>query len=374
MQAVPPNAPLTGREEVAAASAVLRSGALTSAAHEGGEQVRGFESEAASYTGARLAVAVNSGTAALQAALLAIGVGRGDDVLVPSFTFVATANAVVSVGARPVFVDVEEGACTMDPADAEAKMTPRTRAIIPVHLYGNVARMGEIAAAAKRRDARVIEDAAQALGSTLDGRHAGTFGDIGCFSLYPAKVIMSGGEGGFAVTDRPRLRDRMRMARNHGMLRGGDAQMPGLNLRMPEMAAAVGRAQLAKLPRFLKARRRNAEMLSGMLAGLDVRLPSPRAGEKVNWYLYTIFAGRRRDALARRLNAAGIGAAAYYSVPVHRMPLYNTASRRPAQPLAATLRAARGVLSLPVHPGVSEADLRKTARIVRSVAGKRRKE
>lgn len=371
-KSVPPNAPLAGREEVAAASAVLRSGALTSASHEGGEQVRGFESEAASYTGARLAVAVNSGTAALQAALLAIGVGRGDDVLVPSFTFVATANAVVSVGARPVFVDIEEETHTMDPADMEARMTPRTRAVIPVHLYGRVARMGEIAEAAKRRGARVVEDAAQALGSTLDGGHAGTFGDVGCFSLYPAKVIMSGGEGGFAVTDRPRLRDRMRMARNHGMLRGGDAQMPGLNLRMPEMAAAIGRAQLARLPRFLKARRRNAEALSGMLADADVRLPSPRAGEQVNWYLYTVSAGgRKRDALARRLNAAGIGAAAYYPVPVHRMPLYNTASRRPAQPLAATTRAARAVLSLPVHPGVSEADLKKTARIVMSVVGKR---
>lgn len=371
VQAVPPNAPLTGREEIAAASAVLRSGALTSASHEGGEQVRMFESEAASYTGARLAVAVNSGTAALQAALLALGVGRGDDVLVPSFTFVATANAVVSVGARPVFVDILGGSYTMDPESVEARMTPRTKAVVPVHLYGGVARMGEIAEVAKRRGARIVEDAAQALGSTLDGRHAGTFGDVGCFSLYPAKVVTSGGEGGFAVTDRPRLRSRMRMARNHGMLHGNDARMAGLNLRMPEMAAAVGRAQLAKLPRFLRARRRNAEALSGMLAGLDVGLPSPRSGEEVNWYLYTISAGRRRDALAKRLNAAGIGAAAYYPVPVHRMPLYGTASRRPAWQLPATLRAAREVLSLPVHPGVSEADLRRMARIVGSVAGRR---
>ena len=372
VQAVPPNAPLTGREEIAAASAVLRSGNLTSASHEGGEQVRQFESEAASYTGARLAVAVNSGTAALQAALLAFGIGRGDDVLVPSFTFAATANAVVSVGARPVFVDILGDSYTMDPASVEERMTPRTRAVIPVHLYGGVARMDEIAEAAKRRGARVIEDAAQALGSTLDGRHAGTLGDAGCFSLYPAKVMTSGGEGGFVVTDRPRLRDRMRMARNHGMLRGHDVRMPGLNLRMPEVAAAVGRAQLAKLPRFLRARRRNAEALSGMLEGLDVRLPSPRPGEAVNWYLYTISAGRRRDALARKLGAAGIGAAAYYPVPVHAMPLYRTASRRPAWQLPATLRAAREVLSLPVHPGVDMDDLRRTARIVESVAGRLR--
>ena len=373
MQRVPPNAPLTGREEAAAAAAVLRSGALTSASHEGGEQVRGFESEAASYTGASYAVAVNSGTAALQAALLALGVGRGDDVLVPSFTFVATANAVVSVGARPVFVDIDEDSYTMDPSDLEARMTPRTRAVIPVHLYGHVARMDEIGEAARRRGARVIEDAAQALGSTLEGRHAGTLGDAGCFSLYPAKVMTAGGEGGFAATDRPRLRDRMRMARNHGMLRGHDARMAGLNLRMPEVAAAVGRAQLAKLPRFLKARRRNAEMLSGLLAGANVRLPSPRAGEDVNWYLYTVSAasGRIRDELARRLNAAGIGATAYYPVPVHRMPFYDTATRRPARPLAATYRAARTVLSLPVHPGVGEEDIKRTARIVRSVAGRR---
>ena len=369
---VPPNAPLTGREEISAASAVLRSGSLTSAAHEGGGQVRAFESEAASYTGARLAVAVNSGTAALQAALLALGIGRGDDVLVPSFTFAATANAVVSVGARPVFVDILGDSYTMDPAGVEERMTPRTKAVVPVHLYGGVARMEEIAEAAKRRGAHVIEDAAQALGSTLGGRHAGTFGAAGCFSLYPAKVITSGGEGGFVVTDRPRLRDRMRMARNHGMLRGGDVRMPGLNLRMPEMAAAIGRAQLAKLPRFLRARRRNAGALSELLRGLDVRLPSPRPGEDVNWYLYTVSAGGRRDALARKLNAAGIGAAAYYSVPVHRMPLYDTASRRPARPLTETLRAAREVLSLPVHPGVTGDDLRRTARIVASVVGKRR--
>lgn len=369
---VPPNAPLTGREEISAASAVLRSGSLTSASHEGGGQVRAFESEAASYTGARLAVAVNSGTAALQAALLALGIGRGDDVLVPSFTFAATANAVVSVGARPVFVDILGDSYTMDPAEVEERMTPRTKAVVPVHLYGGVARMEEIAEAAKRRGAHVIEDAAQALGSTLGGRHAGTFGAAGCFSLYPAKVITSGGEGGFVVTDRPRLRDRMRMARNHGMLRGGDVRMPGLNLRMPEMAAAIGRAQLAKLPRFLRARRRNAGALSELLAGMDVRLPSPRSGEDVNWYLYTVSAGGRRDALARKLNAAGIGAAAYYSVPVHRMPLYETASRRPARPLTETLRAAREVLSLPVHPGVTGDDLRRTAKIVASVVGKRR--
>lgn len=370
---VPSNAPAIGRAEVAAAAAVFRTGALTSASHEGGEQVRRFESLSASYTGSRFSVAVNSGTAALQAALLALGVGRGDDVLIPSFTFVATANAVLSVGARPVFVDIlQDGSYTMDPADLEARMTPRAKAVVPVHLYGNVARMGEILAVAKRRGARVVEDAAQALGSTLGGRHAGAFGDIGCYSLYPAKV-MTAGEGGFAVTDRPRLRDRMRMARNHGMPpsgRGRGALALGLNLRMPEAAAAVASVQIAKLPRFLSMRRRNAERLTRLLGGLNVVLPSPRAGERVNWYLYTVSAGRRRNALARKLNAAGFGVAVYYPVPVHRMPLYREApGRRPGRPLPATMRAARTVLSLPVHPGVSAADLKRMARVTRSVVG-----
>lgn len=370
---VPSNAPAIGRAEVAAAAAVFRTGALTSASHEGGGHVRRFESLSASYTGLRFSVAVNSGTAALQAALLALGVGRGDDVLIPSFTFVATANAVLSVGARPVFVDIlPDGSYTMDPADLEARMTPRAKAVVPVHLYGNVARMGEILAVAKRRGARVVEDAAQALGSTLGGRHAGAFGDIGCYSLYPAKV-MTAGEGGFAVTDRPRLRDRMRMARNHGMPpsgRGRGALTLGLNLRMPEAAAAVASVQIAKLPRFLSMRRRNAERLTRLLGGLNVVLPSPRAGERVNWYLYTVSAGRRRNALARKLNAAGFGAAVYYPVPVHKMPLYREApGRRPGRPLPATMRAARTVLSLPVHPGVSAADLKRMVRVTRSVVG-----
>lgn len=366
---LPPNAPLTGRKEAAAAAAVVRSGALTSSSHEGGEQVRRFESMASSYTGSRFSVAVNSGTAALQAALLALGVGRGDDVMVPSFTFVATANAIVSVGARPVFVDILSGSYTMDPADLEARMTPRTRAVVPVHLYGGVARIEEIAKVAKRRGAYVIEDAAQALGSTLGGRHAGTFGEAGCYSLYPAKV-MTAGEGGFVATGRARLRDRMRMARNHGMRRGHDAAMPGLNLRMPEIAAAIACAQIEKMPRFLRARRRNAERLSRLLGGSAAVLPGERDGESSNWYLYTINAGRRRGALARRLNREGFGAAVYYPVPVHRMPLYAAAPRRPApRPLPSTMDAARSVLSLPVHPGVSSTDLGAMARIVRSVLG-----
>lgn len=374
---VPSNAPAIGRAEVDAATAALRSAALTSASHEGGPRVRQFESLSASYTGSRFSVAVNSGTAALQAALLALGVGRGDDVMVPSFTFVATANAVLSVGARPVFVDILDGPCTMDPADLESRMTARTRAVVPVHLYGNVARIGEISAAARRRGAHVVEDAAQALGSTLGGRHAGTFGEIGCYSLYPAKVMTAGGEGGFAVTDRPRLRDRMRMARNHGMppgrARARGARTLGLNLRMPEAAAAVASAQIARLPRFLGARRRNAERLTRLLSGSNLALPSPRAGEQVNWYLYTVSAGRRRNALSRRLNAAGFGAAAYYPVPVHRMPLYREEPRgrrrRPARPLPATDRAARTVLSLPIHPGVAASDLERMARLTRSVVG-----
>ncbi|ABK78053.1 pyridoxal phosphate-dependent enzyme [Cenarchaeum symbiosum A] len=357
---VPINAPLLGRRELSAAAAVLKEGALTSAGSAGGRRVQELEKAAASFTGSKYAVVVNSGTAALQAGLLALGVKQGDEVLLPSFTFVATANAVATVGAKPVFVDIGRG-YAMDPADLEAKITRRSRAAIPVHLYGGMAPMGEIKRIARKSGLAVLEDAAQALGSALDGRHAGTIGDAGCYSLYPAKVLTSG-EGGIVVTGSKRIRDRLRMIRNHGMVRGNDTRMPGMNLRMPEVGAAIAVEQFKRLPGFLSKRRRNAGALAALLKGSGVLTPSERPGERANWYLYTIEA-RGRGRLMGRLNAAGYGAAAYYPVPVHRMPYYKDGTSLPA-----TERAAGRVLSLPIHPGVTRRDLEGMARIIRGAA------
>ena len=362
---VPINVPILGREEIHEVSKVLRGGELTNASMEGGHVVRGFEEAARQFLGSSYAVAVNSGTAAIQAALYALGIGRGDDVLVPSFTFVATANAVVAAGARPVFVDIDKAHYTMDPVDLEKKITQRTRAVIPVHLYGNVARIKEICKIADERGLNVIEDAAQSMGSTYRKKQSGTFGDVGCFSLYPAKVITAG-EGGLVVTDRKDLYDKLRMVRNHGMVHGYDSKIFGLNLRMPEINAAIAKVQMKKLPSFLERRRANASMLSELLGGADVTIPEQRVHEDVNWYLYTISTKNQSD-LKKALNTAGFGANVYYPIPVHKIPFYSSI-KGSCRKLPVTEQAAGRVLSLPVHPGVKPSHLKKMSEIVGKIA------
>ncbi len=372
------NLPILGREEISAVSSVLRGGALTSAANLGGSRVRSFESAVSSFTGSKYAVAVNSGTAALQAALYALGIGQGDEVLIPSFTFVATANAVMSVGARPVFVDIVRENYTMDPEDLERRITKKTRAIIPVHLYGNVAYVDRISEIAKKHAVYVIEDAAQSLGSTYGGRHTGTFFEMGCFSMYPSKVVTAG-EGGVVVTNSREYRDRLLMIRNHGMTKGYDTSILGLNMRITEMGAAIATEQMKKLPKFLDTRKRNAILLTELLdkiSGKDddiISLPRPRKGENVNWYLYTI-AARRRDLLHDRLSERSVGSAAYYSTPVHKTPFYariasagnSNSNLGPSQMrLTNTEWAASVVLSLPVHPGITIRDVKTVAGAVR---------
>lgn len=356
---IPVNTPMLGTEELSAVSNVLRSGVLTSAARSGGEHVQQFEKLASAFVKSKFAVAVSSGTAALQAALLALDVKAGDEILLPSFTFVATANAVLSTGARPVFVDVSRENYTMSPEDLEKKLTAKSKAIIPVHLYGNVAFIDEIFEIAKKNDLRIIEDAAQSLGSTFAQRHAGTFGDLGCYSLYPTKT-MTAGEGGFVVTDNEALHERLLTIRNHGMISGHDTSILGLNLRLPEINAAIASVQIQKLPGFLSRRRENARLLSDLIADTDITIPKERTDERVNWSLYTISV-ENRDALGKKLNSNGFGSAVYYSTPVHKMPLYRGAS------LPDTDWAADHVLSLPVHPGVTTRDIDRMAKVIHDV-------
>ncbi len=347
---IPINIPTIGKEEIRAASQVLQKGQLTSSASHGGKNVQEFEKLAASFVKSKYAVAVNSGTSALQAALYALDIKKGDEVLLPSFTFVATANSVVAVGAKPVFVDILKENYTIDPNDLRKKITKKSKIIIPVHLYGNVAFIDEIIEIANRYNLKIIEDAAQSLGSTFKNKHTGTFSDLGCYSLYPTKVITAG-EGGFIVTNNEKLYKKLQMIRNHGMVHGYDTRIIGLNLRMPEISAAIAKVQMKKLGKFLSIRKRNAKILSNLISDLDIQIPMEREDENVNWYLYTI-AAKNRNKIMKKLNSAGIGAIAYYSTPVHKTPFYHKKLSLPN-----TDWAASSVLSLPIHPQVSEQNL-----------------
>ena len=354
------NIPVIDKEEISAVTSILRNGVLTSSANRGGKHVQAFEKSIASFVKSKYAIAVNSGTAALQAALYALDIKKDDEILVPSFTFVATANAVVSTGAKPVFVDILKDNYTIDPDDLQKKITKKTRAIIPVHLYGNVAQIEKLSEIAKKHNLSIIEDAAQSLGSTYKGKHTGTFFEMGCYSMYPAK-IMTSGEGGFVVTNNKKLRDKLLMIRNHGMIHGCDTRIFGLNLRLPEINAAIATIQIKKLPNFLKSRKKNAKLLSKLISDLNVVLPYQRKNENVNWYLYTI-ATEKRDKLLKKLNEKGIGAASYYPTPVHKTPFYKLKTKLPV-----TDWAASHVISLPIHPKVTQKNIEFIAKTMRDV-------
>jgi len=360
---IPINVPIIENEEINEVRAVLSEKSLTSAANAGGTRVQEFEKLLSSYVGSRYAVAVNSGTAALQASLYALDIKNGDEVLLPSFTFVATANSIISVGAKPIFVDILPENYTMDPEDLRKKITKKTKAIIPVHLYGNFAYMQEISEIANKYNLQVIEDAAQSLGTTYNNKHSGTFSRVGCFSLYAAKVITSG-EGGAVITDEKQLFEKLRKIRNHGMVHGYDTRILGLNFRLPEINAAIAKIQMKKLSKFLKKREKNAKILSELLYDLDIILPSERQGVKVNWYLYTI-STKNRDKLLKQLNSKGIGAAAYYSTPVHRTPFFNKKMNLPITDWAAST-----VLSIPVHPLVTENNLHYISKTIHQLIEK----
>ena len=230
------NKPWIDEEEKREVINVLNDSALTSAAKDGGKRVREFESLLKGYLNVKHALAVNSGTSALHGALLAANIGEGDEVLLPSFTFVATANSVIAAGAKPIFVDINKHDYTVDIPDLKAKITKNSKAIIPVHLYGHPSDMAEIVELAEKFSIDVIEDACQSLGSKYKNKQTGTFGILGCFSLYASKVLTSG-EGGAVVTNDDSLAEKIKMIRNHGMVEGYDTRIFGLNLRLPELSA-----------------------------------------------------------------------------------------------------------------------------------------
>ena len=351
---------MIGKEEISAVTSILKNGILTSSASQGGKHVKAFEKTVSSFVKSKYAISVNSGTAALQAALYALDIKKGDEVIVPSFTFVATANAVASTGAKPVFVDILKDNFTIDPDDIENKITKKTRAIIPVHLYGHVAFVEELSDIAKKYNLPIIEDSAQSLGSTYKKKHTGTFFELGCFSMYPAK-IMTSGEGGFVVTNNKKLRDKLLMIRNHGMNCNSSVKTFGLNLRLSEINAAIATIQMQKLSQFLKSRKINAELLSNLIADLKIKIPLPRKNEHINWYVYTI-STENRNKLLKKLNEKGIGAVCYYSVPIHKAPFYKQNTKLPI-----TDWAASNVVSLPVHPKVTLKNIEFIAKSIRDI-------
>ncbi len=355
---IPINKPWIGEEEKREVASVLEENALTTAARDGGKRVRDFESQMKSYLKAKHVISVNSGTAALQAALMAAAIKQGDEVLIPSFTFVATANAVVAAGGRPVFVDIKKDDYTIDVSDLKKKITKKSKVVIPVHLYGHPADLDEIGELAEKHAIDVVEDACQSLGSTYKRKQTGTFGVMGCFSMYASKVLTAG-EGGAVATDSDELADRLKMIRNHGMVEGYDTRILGLNLRLPELSAAVAKVQMQKLDKMLQIRRRNAELLSELLFPSakkhGVKIPEETADKKFNWYLYTVAFQDNRDKITNALVKDNVGATVYYNPPAHKTPYYMQAA--PKTSLPATDWCAEHVLSLPVHPHVSEADI-----------------
>lgn len=338
--------PIIGEEEKRAVLAALESGQLAQ-----GPRVAEFEEGFARFVGVDHAVAVSSGTAALIVALLAHEIGPGDEVITTPFSFAATANAVLIVGARPVFVDVREDDFNIDPALIEAAVTPRTRAILPVHLFGHPCDMEAIVAIARRHDLAVIEDACQAHGARVRDRTVGSFG-TGCFSFYATKNLTTG-EGGMLTTSAPGVAERARRIRNHGESRRYHSELLGYNFRMTDVAAALGLAQLARLPELNERRRANARYLSEHLRG--VVAPCEREGYRHVYHQYTVRVPWGRDGLAAALREAGIETSIFYPTPVHRQTLYRDLGYDISLPIAE--RLSREVLSLPVHPSLSESDL-----------------
>jgi dTDP-4-amino-4,6-dideoxygalactose transaminase len=317
-----------------------------------GEEVAGFEREFAAYSGAAHGIAVNSGTSALHLAFLAAGIGPGDEVITIPHTFVATVAAIGYTGARAVYVDVDPATFTMDPAKVEAAITPRTRAIAPVHLYGHPADMDPILEVARRHKLVVVEDAAQAHGAKYSGRPVGSMGDMACFSFYPGKNLGAYGEGGLVVTGNEEYARKIRMLRDWGQDRKYHHLMAGYNYRMEGMQGAILRVKLRYLEKWTEARRSHAARYRELLADTGLGLPSEAAGCRHVYHVYAVRT-REREALMGRLNQQGIQTGIHYPVPVHLQPAYaDSAFTRGSFPHSE--KAADEVLSLPMYPEMTE--------------------
>jgi perosamine synthetase len=355
---IPINLPKIGEEEVEAVVKVMRSGALTSALGAG-PMVTQFEKNFAKFAGVKHAIAVNTGTAALHSAIVATGVQQGDEVILPSFTFVATAEAVVMAGGKPVFTDIDPETYNISSAEIKKNITKKTKAILPVDLYGFSADIKSIREIATKHGLAVVEDAAQAHGATYNGKPAGVFADAACWSLYASKN-MTTGEGGVITTGNDAMAETLRLIRTHGEKAKYASLMLGYNYRMSEIQAAIGLVQLEKLPAFVAKRRENAKRLTRLLAKTDrLQLPEETKDWRHSWYLYTVrlrnAEANERNKIVEELRQKDIGAEVYYTNPVHLMPYYR--ERFGVRKLPETEKAANQVFSLPIHPSVTEAQV-----------------
>ncbi|MGV4791990.1 DegT/DnrJ/EryC1/StrS family aminotransferase [Rhizobium sp. F40D2] len=324
-------------------------GVLASGQYILGEEVARLEQEFADYCNVKHAIAVNTGTSALHLSLLAAGVGPGDEVITVPFTFVATVSAICYAGARPVFVDVEPVTLTMDPAQLEAKITPRTKAIIPVHLYGQMADMDAIKAIADHHRIPVIEDACQAHGAQYKGARAGSIGASGCFSFYPGKNLGACGEGGIVVTNSDDQAKTMRMLRDWGQEQRYHHLLKGFNYRMDAIQGAILRIKLRHLEAWTEARRAHGRRYSLLLGGSpNLRTPVEVAGRRHVYHVYAI-RSRDRDELQRVLSAEDIQSGLHYPIPVHLQKAHADLGYQ-AGDFPISEAAAREVLSLPIYP------------------------
>ena len=322
-----------------------------------GSEVETFEHAFACYCETEHAVGVSSGTAALQLALLACDIGEGDQVITTAFTFIATAAAISHVGAEPVLVDIDEATYNIDASEIEAAITPRTKAILPVHLYGQPADMDPILDIARRHDLRVIEDAAQAVGATYKGKKAGSLGDVACFSFYPSKNLGAAGDGGMVVTDDGEVADQIRKLRDHGRTSHYGHSMIGFTYRLDAMQAAILDVKLDYIDAWNKARRQHAATYNKRFSGMDVVTPQEKADRRAVYHVYALRASNR-DALVEYLRANDIGASIHYPLPIHLQPAYaHLGLGEGSYPVAEA--CARDILSLPIYPEMTEDQVRK---------------
>lgn len=356
---IPAAKPIIGDDERAAVDRVLRSGMLAQ-----GPEVAAFEEEFSAHVGGRHCVAMNSGTSALHLGFIAAGIERGDEVIVPSFSFAATANSVVLAGGVPVFADIDPQTFNIDPDHAESLITKKTKAIMPVHLYGHIAAMDRFAEISSKHGVQIIEDAAQGHLASMNGRNAGEFGTVASFSFYPTKN-MTAGEGGMVVTANAEIARTLRLLRNQGQEIRYQNEVIGFNTRMTDIHAAIGRVQLGKLPGWTKTRQENAAYLDAHLKGVVTPFLAPGTTHSYHQYTIRIPGGssEKRDAFMAGITERGVGCGVYYPTPIHRLPSFKMELTLPQTDLVV-----KECVSLPVHPSLSKADLDTIVTVVNEVA------
>ena len=356
---IPAAKPIIGDDEREAVDRVLRSGMLAQ-----GPEVAAFEEEFSAHVGGRHCVAMNSGTSALHLGFIAAGIERGDEVIVPSFSFAATANSVVLAGGVPVFADIDPKTFNMDPDHVESLITKKTKAIMPVHLYGHIAAMDRYEEISSKHGVKIIEDAAQGHLASMNGRNSGEFGVVASFSFYPTKN-MTAGEGGMVVTDDADIARMLRLLRNQGQEIRYKNEVIGFNTRMTDIHAAIGRVQLKKLPGWTATRQANAAYLDANLKGVVTPFVAPGTTHSYHQYTIRIPGGdaAKRDAFMAKIGEKGVGSGVYYPTPIHRLPSFNLTVDLPETELVI-----KECVSLPVHPSLTQDELKTIVEVVNEVA------